>query len=468
VTDISAADRIGHAAVDEVEVRHGDGTWPSRRQAYYAAWVLAVVWMCAQLNNGVMTLLVEPIKRDLHLTDMQMGYLLGFSQVLFYLVIGIPVARLVDRRNRKWLLTGSVAVWSVATGLCGLAQNFWQFFWARFGIGAGESINLPLSYSLLADYFPPSQLPRGIAVLNIGFTAGTAISLLLGALMIHILTGLPTLEVPLLGVMRDWQLVLILNGLVGLPVALLAASIIEPKRQGLSADSMYRGKARGATLREVCAYLMKHWRVYGPMFLGIALTSLHMFGLAGWMAAFYGRTYGWAPAKSGLYSGLLNLAIALPALGGSILINDRFRKRGHADTNMRVLVLCFTTAAPFMILMPLMPWPWLALAMSGVASAVMLVAAPSMNAALQVVTPNQMRGQVTALYVLTMTAIGMGMGPTFFAFLTEYVWGGEMLLRYSVVTSAIVLFPAAALVYWSGLKPYRARMLEMQAAGARV
>jgi hypothetical protein len=211
---------------------------------------------------------------------------------------------------------------------------------------------------------------------------------------------------------------------------------------------------------------MKNRRVYGPMFLGIALTSLHMFGLAGWMAAFYGRTHGWDPAKSGLYSGLLNLVIALPALGGAILINDKFRKLGYADTNMRVLALCFTIAAPFMILMPLMPSPWLALAMSGIASAVMLVAAPSMNAALQVITPNEMRGQLTALYVLTMTAIGGGLGPTFFAFLTQYVWGDEMLLRYAIATSAVVLFPAAALVYWMGVKPYRARVLEMQAAGA--
>jgi MFS family permease len=466
VTDINAAGLDVHAAENKAE-RRQDDPWPSRRQAYYAAWVLAFVWMCAELNNGVMTLLVEPIKRDLRLTDMQMGYLLGFSVVLFYLMIGIPAARVVDRLNRKWLLTGSIAVWSLATSSCGLAQNFWQFFWARFGIGAGESINLPLSYSLLADYFPPSQLPRGIAILNVGFTGGTAVSLLLGALMIHVLDGLPAIELPLLGAVQDWQLVLILTGLVGVPIALLAASLAEPKRRGLSAAAMIGDhKPRAVTLREVCVYLIRNWRLYGPMFLGISLASLHMFGLVAWRAAFFGRTYGWDPATVGLYSGLINLGIALPALGGAVVINDMFQKFGYADTNMRVLAICSTGAAPFMILAPLMPSAGLALAMIGIAAALMLVAAPSMNAALQVVTPNEMRGQITALYLLTMTGVGGGFGPTFFAFLTQHVWGDEMLLRYAIASSAVVLFPAAALVFWSGVKPYGARIREMRGVGA--
>jgi MFS family permease len=303
-------------------------------------------------------------------------------------------------------------------------------------------------------------------VLNIGFTAGNAVALLLGALMISILNGLPDVHVPLLGVVREWQLVFILTGLVGLPVALLAATIIEPKRHGLSASARTGDKPRGPTLREVLAYLWKNWRVYGPMFLGIALTSLHMFGLAAWNAAFFGRTYGWDPAKVGLYLGLINLGIALPSLGGAILINDFFRNRGHADTNMRVLAVCFTLATPFMILGPLMPSAWLALAMSGITSAFMMVAAPSMNTALQVITPNDMRGRMTALHLLTMMGVGGGFGPTFFAFLTQYVWGDEKLLRYAIASSALLLFPAAALVYWSGLKPYRARMLELKAIPA--
>ena len=445
-----------------------DTPWPSLRQAYYAAWVLAAVQMCAQLNNGVTSLLVEPIKRDLGLDDLQMSYLLGFSSVLFYVLIGIPAARLVDRRNRKWLLTGCVLAWSAATAACGVARNFWQFFAARFGIGAGESINGPLAYSLMADYFPPAKLPRAIAVYNVGFTGGTALSLLLGGMMIHILSGLPTIEVPVLGVLRDWQLVFILTGLVGIPVALLTASVAEPPRRHLGIAGATAGVPQAATLREVFAYLFRHRAVYAPIFIGLCFTSLHMFGLAAWGAAFYVRTYGWSPASVGLYSGLLNLGLAAPSLLGAIWINDWFRKRGHADTNMRVLALGFTASAPFMILGPLMPSPWMALAMSGMGSALMLFAAPSLNSAMQIVTPNGMRGQITALYLFTMTAVGGGFGPTFFALVTRYVWGDESMLRFTIAASAAVLFPAAALTYWAGIRPYRQRILEMRAAGAPV
>src|SRR5690606_6786113 len=175
------------AASEPIKPKYSDEGWPPIRQAYFAACVLAIVQMCAMLNNGVMTLLVEPVKRDLDLTDLEMSYLLGFSVVLFYAFVGIPAARLADRHNRKWLMTISVAVWSAATAACGLANSFWQFFAARFGIGAGESISGPLSYSLLADYFPPDKLPRGIAIYNVGLQGGNALSLLLGSFLIYLL-----------------------------------------------------------------------------------------------------------------------------------------------------------------------------------------------------------------------------------------------------------------------------------------
>jgi hypothetical protein len=299
----------------------------------------------------------------------------------------------------------------------------------------------------------------------VGFQGGTALSLLLGALMIYVLSTLPTVDVPLLGPLRDWQIVFILTGLLGVPILMLVAGLSEPKRRGLTAAMT---KSGGPNLLDVLVYLGRNRRVYGPIFLGLTLTSMHMFGVAAWSAAFYGRTYGWAPATTGLYSGLLNLVLAIPSLAAAIWVNDLFRKRGHADTNMRVLALGFSAAAPFMILGPLMPSPWLALAMSGIGSALMLLAAPSLNSALQIVTPNQMRGQMTALYMFVMFAVGGGFGPTFFALLTEHVWGDEALLNYAIATSGAVLFPTAALLYWYGVKPYRERILEMRAAGAPV
>lgn len=460
LTDISAA----QPAADGVE----DEPWPPLRQAYYVAWVLAAVQMCAMLNDGVMMLLVEPVKADLQLTDMQMSYLLGFSVVLFYAFVGIPAARLVDSHNRKWLMTWSIGIWSAATAACGLANSFWQFFAARFWIGTGEAISGPLSYSLLADYFPPEKLPRAIAIYNVGMQAGIALSMLFGALAIHILSNMPPLDVPLVGLMADWQVVFLLTGLLGLPIALLMVGVAEPKRRSFAAVAPTAGQGGAASLLQVLAYLWRERRLYGPMFLGLCFTSIHMMGLATWGAAFYSRTYGWEPAQIGFYQGMLYLGLAVPGLLGAIWFNDFFRKRGHADTNMRVMAIGLTVAIPFMIAGPLMPSPWLALVLLAVGPAVMLISAPSLNTALQIITPNAMRGQMTAIYLFIVLAASRGIGPTWLAFLTQHVFGDEALLRYAIAVSAAILFPATAICYWLGLKPYRKRILAMRAEGAPV
>jgi MFS family permease len=455
------------ADADEVRLHYDQAPWPTMGQAYFAAWVLAIAQMCAQLNNGVMTLMVEPVKRDLRLTDLEMSYLLGFSAVLFYALIGIPAARLVDRYNRKWLMIASVGIWSLATAACGAAMTFWQFFAARFGIGAGEAINGPLSYSLLADYFRPEKLPRGIAIYNVGLQGGAALSLLLGAFLIYILGGLQSIEMPFVGIVRDWQMVFILTGLTGIPVVLLLAMMREPKRRGVAVAAL-PAAASGVTLRAVLAYLLAHWRIYGPMFLGLSLTSIHMLGLGAWSAAFYTRTYGWEPATIGLYTGLVSLGLAAPALYGAVWFNERLSRRGLADTNLRVMAIGISAAVPFMIAMPLMPSPWLALAAGGIGPALMLVAAPSLNTALQIITPNEMRGQVTAIYLFTMFAAGGSIGPTFMAYLTQEVFADGSMLRYAVATSAAITFPLAAATYWLGLRAYRNRILAMRAEGAPV
>lgn len=468
MTDI-AADKIDDVSIlSAAAPRQDDGAWPSLRHAYAVAWILAIIQMCNALNNGVTTLLVESIKRDLQLTDMQIGSLLGFASVLFYALIGIPAARLVDRYNRKWLLTASIVVWSAATGACGLASTYWQLFAARFGIGAGESINGPLSYSLLADYFPPDKLPRGIAVYNVGLAGGHAISMLLAAALITMFAATPTIEVPLFGVLRDWQMVFLVTGFIGIPVALLAILIAEPKRRGIKAGAIIGGEVKAPGLLDVFVYLFRRWRLYAPMFLGLSFTSIHMMGVGNWIAAFFARTYGWQPATFGYYSGTLTLVLTPVALLVAIWANEYFRKRGFADTNMRVMAIGISAAAPFMIAAPLMPTPWLALLFNGLGPALMLVAAPSLNTALQIITPNEMRGRVTAIYLFVVFGVGGAVGPTLFAFLTQYVFGDESLLRYAIALSAGLMFPASALVYWLGVGAYRRRILEMRAEGLPV
>ena len=154
--------------------------WPNRGRAYYTLVVLTLALLIATIDKGILSVLVEYIKRDLHVTDTEFSLLSGFAFVFFYALLGLPIARLADRHSRRLIIGIGIAFWSVTTVLSGLAQSFQQLFWARVAVGAGESSLAPATYSILTDSFPRDKLPMAIAVLSLGFVCGGGFSLLAG------------------------------------------------------------------------------------------------------------------------------------------------------------------------------------------------------------------------------------------------------------------------------------------------
>jgi MFS family permease len=434
--------------------------WPSPSVGWYAVGVFALALMVAILDRGIITLLVEPIKRDLKLTDTQFSALVGFAFVFFYAFLGLPLSRLVDTKSRRVIIAAGIASWSVMTALCGVAQNFWQLFLFRVGVGAGESINGPATYSMIADLFPHAKLPRAIAVLNFGFVAGLGFSLLAGALVIHVLKDVPDIAVPLIGTIRNWQLVFLAIALPGLLVAVLATTVPEPLRRGLTT----KGPQRSLPLRDVVRFLIQNRKVYGPMFLGLGTNTVYVFGMIAWQPAFFFRSFGWAPQKYAVIFGCLSLVTSSAGLVIGTMLAEWLHRKGHDDANIRVLVISYICAAPFAILGPLMPNPWLALACAGMLSMVGLMAAPAQNAAIQIITPNQMRGQVTALFLFVFAVVGSGGGPTFVAAIADYVLHSEARINYALAISAGLLAPLSAVIVALGLKAYGRRVGELRLA----
>jgi MFS family permease len=430
--------------------------WPSARAAWYTVFVLALTVMFANLDLGIMSLLVQPIKHDLRLSDTGMSLLLGPAFALFYTFIGIPVARFIDRNSRKVILALGLATWSAATIACGLAQSFAQLFLGRVMVGAGEAVNGPATFSMISDSFPKERLPRAIAVMQLGVIAGSGLSLLLGAVVIRMLSGVAPIVLAGLGVIRNWQLVFIAVGLPGLLVALLMLlTVQEPGRRGLEA-----GGLRHITLRAVVAHLLAHFRLFGPMFLGLTFGALAI-GAMQWMPAFYQRTYGWSAARAGSTLGVAQL-IAMPVglLIGVWLVERLERRR--ADAPLRVVIISRLIGVPASIALPLMPDPWLAVLLAAVGYCTIGMGGASQNAALQIVTPNQMRGQVTALYLFIYNVIGVGLGPLVAALLTDYVFHAESELRYALMTLSAVIGPASLLFIWLGVKPYVRAIARLQ------
>lgn len=420
--------------------------YPPARQAWYCVFALALAVMINFLDRGILTLLVEPIKQDLQLSDVQMSLIMGFAFTFFYAVLGLPVARLVDRKSRKFIMTAGITIWSAMTMLCGLATNFWHLFFARMGLGVGETTSGPSAYSLLSDYFPPHRLPRAISFMQVGFVLGTGLSMILGAWIIDFVAANPDLRLPIVGQLRGWQMVLMLVGLPGLVVAAVMASVREPRRVG-------GAQAEPTAVAEIFHFILRHKLVYLPLFVGMGLRSVQMFGTQTWGPAFYGRTYGWSPSQIGYVAGL-SVFIAMPvgiALGGWLA--ERYWKKGVHDGNVRVVVLSTLISVPFGIAGPLMPDAWLAVGCGLIAALTSMMAAAPENAAVQTVTPNRLRGQMTFLFLFIMNVVGMGLGPLVVGALNQYAFGEEQ-IRLSLAAVGALMGIPAIYVFWRGMRPY--------------
>jgi len=431
--------------------------WPSRAQAWYAVFVFALVLFVNFLDRGILPLLVVPIKRDLGLSDTQISLLMGLAFVVFYVILGLPIARLVDRSSRRAILGVGIALWSGATALCGLAHSFVQLFFARIGVGVGEACVGPATYSMLADLFPREQLPRAISVLNFGFIAGIGLSAILGGAVIGALEHLPPIMLPVIGLLRPWQLTFLSVGIPGLLVALLTRTLIEPVRREFAASGAGATDAaagRSIPIRDVVRYLWANRAVYGPMYGALALQSIPANGNIAWGPAFFIRVHHWTPRHVGLAFGIVSLIVAPPALMIGGLLAERLAKRGYHDANLRVQLLALCLWIPGAVAMPLMPTSALALGAFGVSLFCAMMAPGPQNAALQSVTPNRMRGQATALFLFVFNIVGFGCGPTVIALITDYVFRDDMRVGSALVLATVVLGPLSAWVLSSGLKPY--------------
>jgi MFS family permease len=427
--------------------------WPGRARAYYALLVLTLALMVATIDRGVLSVLVEHIKRDLHVSDTQFSVLTGFAFVFFYAFLGLPIARLADRHSRRLIIGIGIAFWSVMTACSGIAQSYQQLFWARVAVGAGESSFAPATYSILTDSFPPAKLPMAMSLLSIGFVCGGGFALIAGGAALQAAAAIGPVVLPVVGTLRSWQLVFFLVGIPGLIIAVLMTTVAEPARRGLLAtvDGVRPGQV---PIRVIRGFLSEQWRTFLPIFAAMGVKTLLSFGAIVWTPAFFVRTYGWSMSQSGYRLGLVSLLVSPFGLLAGGWLAEYYVRRGRDDANLRVLQFATVAVVPTSILYPLMPTADAALALYALNFFLASVGIGPGNAALQVVTPNQMRGQIRALFQLVFNLVGYAIGPVFVAFFTDHVFHAESAIRYSLATAAAITGPVAVLLTWWGMKPY--------------
>lgn len=430
------------------------GDWPSPARAWYTICLIAFVTMLSNLDRNIINLLVQPIKRDLALTDTQISLIIGFAFSSAYMVVGLPMARVADRRSRKLILAFGLTIWSVATALCGLAKSFVGLFTARAIVGGAESVAGPSSMSMISDLVPRSKLPRAFAVYQLGISAGQATALLVGGLLVAFFAGLGPVHLPIMGEAREWQLVFLVCAVPGLITALIfLCTVREPVRHNRRSEG-------SVPLREVGAYLWANRILFLPLFLSIGIGAIETTGLMTWRAAFYERTFGWGPAQVGP---LLALSLLISTPIGLILgtwFAERMSKRGNPDAMVRVCFYSQAFSAPFAIAATLMPTPWLAFGCGVLSSIIGLAGAPAQNAAIQMVTPSEMRAQISAVYLFTISVIGNGLGPLLVALVTDFLLQDESMLRYSMASFAAVMAPGGAFLMYLAIRPYAKAVME--------
>jgi MFS family permease len=425
-------------------------SWPPRRDAYYSLFVMTIVVMFTVLDRGILSLLIEPIKQDFGISDTQAALLIGAAFSLPYGIVGVAVARLADRSNRRNLVAASIAFWSAATVACGLVQNYVGLLLARVGLGAGESGYGPASWSIATDNWPREKVAFATATMGIGAQLGGGLALFLGGAVLHYVAGIPPIEVPIVGTIRPWQWAFIIVGAPGLIWALVVLTTKEPPRRGLGPAQ----QSQNVPVRDVVRWLRDDWRTYLAVIGGMCMKALMLVGPSTWTPTFLHRQFGWELSKVGLISGTIMLIVSPIGLLAGAKLSEHWTKQGRSDANLRIVFYGLLISIPLMVFAPLMPSPWLVLGMNALSGFVGVLGFGPGIAAFQVITPNRMRAQVGSLTQFMNNVVAFALSPLIVALFTDFIFQDPSALRYSMVLNAAMMGVLSLVIIWQGLGPY--------------
>jgi MFS family permease len=440
-------------------------SYPSSGYAWYVVGVLTLAYILSFVDRQILSLMVGPIQKDLGIGEKQMSLLMGASFAVFYTLFGIPLGRLADTRSRKAIISVGVAVWSVMTAGCGLAATFWQLAIMRMGVGVGEASLSPSAYSLISDYFHPDRRSTAMSVYSMGIYIGSGLAFVLGGFVIQLTAGTESTLLPGLGQMRSWQLAFMIVGLPGLLISLLLLTVREPARRGLLLQA--NGLAMSAPgKRAVWSYIRQNSRTFLCLTLGTGFVALYSYGASSWMPIMLVRRYGWSMEKTGLVFGLV---VAIAGTTGIVTggrVADWLRQKGHADSNLRVALWSAILGFPSVVLFPLAPtgnWASVLLVPVVFFMSMPFGVAP---AAIQQMMPSMMRAQATALYLFVINLVGIGLGPTIVAVLTEDLFRDKQSVHLSLLVVGAISFVLAISLLAAGMKPYRRSLDFLKQFGA--
>lgn len=398
----------------------------------YVMFILVVVYTFNFIDRQIVGILAVPIKADLNLTDTQLGLMGGLAFALFYTGLGIPVAMLADRWKRTWIMTAALAIWSAMTAACGLANNFWQLFAARLGVGVGEAGGVAPAYSLISDYFPSHQRARALSVYSFGIPIGSALGILFGG---YIASRI------------DWRFAFFAVGLAGIVIApIFKMTVAEPVRGQYDAHQADRPPPSLKTIVGLLAKKPSFWTIS----LGAAASSMMGYGLFFWLPSFFVRSFGLELLDASLVYGSILLIGGIAGTWAGGYMADRFGA-GKRANYVVIPAIAFLATVPLYILAILSPNLATTFFALLIPTGLGLAWLGPVLSAIQHVVPPTMRATASAIFLFINNLIGIGAGTVAIGFISDSLEAkyGDDALRYAILAGTGFYLIAAALFLMS-------------------
>ncbi len=416
---------------------------------WYVVGFLTLASTVSIIDRQILALMIGPVKRDLQVSDTMMGLLGGLAFTLFYTALTLPMAWLADRTNRRRIIGLGIFFWSLATMACGLAGKFWHLFAARATVGVGEAALAPAAISMLADYFDRHRLPLAIAIFGAAPFIGVGLANLLGGVVIQHLETLTNLSLPFFGPLKSWQAMFVIVGAPGVLLALVTLTIREPRRIGRVDPT-----GAGMSLRDAAAFFAGRRRFLVFHFIGFTALAMQGWALFYWVIEFFLREHGADRATVGYTFGLVALLIGTTGGVFAGQLSARMMQAGRGDATLRLVLGATLALIPIGVAAFLVPS--YALAMTLVAVAIFFMGWPNGlgTAALQFIVPNELRGQVMALYFVVVNFLSYTLGPLLGGVISDQVFHGQS-LGHTLALMAAVNYPLGAFCIWRCLAHFR-------------
>jgi MFS family permease len=388
---------------------------PARQWWLVIALNLAAV--VAVIDRSVLSLLGDPIKREIGLSDTQWGLIFGFAFAIANVLFTLPAGYLADRISRRGLIAFGCLIWSGMTGICGTVGSYAQLLVARAGVGAAESIIHPCSFSMLRNSLAPERRGRGFAVYGMSLLVGAALGFMLAGALLHWLAGGGGADWPLLAGLSPWRGVLLILSVLGIPAALLMAFVREPRRGGASG-------APEASVRVAMNHMLEQRRVYLLVFLYSSFSSMKANAMAAFIASIPQRRWQVPAADVGVTLGMLQLVFSIAGLWTIGTLVDRLTARHGVQGTVRVGLACMLAGLVFSAAAPIAPSAgWYYCFMAGD----FLVggsAFPIAGAIIAAITPMANMGKTSAVQLAFYGVLGMGIGPALVGIVSDRLFPG--------------------------------------------